>query len=130
MQTQHAPYRAPAPLDTSSRERAKAPVRFLPKDAISACPSFRDAVRLAWENRVQRGMTQSMLAAELQIPNSHMSGILSRTPVDRHGKARRDLPARSIAEFERLVGNHAVTQYLMRMGMLTLMEEVLSRENL
>ncbi|MFM0306246.1 XRE family transcriptional regulator [Paraburkholderia sp. RL17-383-BIF-A] len=117
-------------MDTSSRERTKSPVRFLPKDAISACPSFRDAVRLAWENRVQRGMTQSMLAGELHIPNSHMSGILSRTPVDKHGKARRDLPARSIAEFERLVGNHAVTQYLMRMGMLTLMEEVLSRENL
>jgi hypothetical protein len=117
-------------LETSTRERTKASVRFLPKHEISACPSFRDAVHLAWENRAQRGMTQRMLAAELQIPASHMSGILSRTPVDRHGKARRDLPARSIADFERLVGNHAVTQYLMRMGMLTLMEEVLSRENL
>lgn len=126
MQAHEAPYKASfTALDNGPREAVGVSARFLPKDAIAACGSFRDAVRLAWDNRVQRGMTQSILAAHLEIANSHMSSMLHRCAVDGHGKARRDLPARSIADFERVVGNRAISQYLSRMAMLTLMEEVI-----
>jgi hypothetical protein len=101
--------------------------RFLPKESIAACASFRDAVCLAWEHRALRGMTQRTLAELLEIPGSHMSNMLNKDDVDRHGKPRQDLPARKIAEFERVVGNRAVSQYLARLAALTLMEEVITR---
>ncbi|WP_175952839.1 XRE family transcriptional regulator [Burkholderia sp. BCC0405] len=113
---QHAP--RPAPISA----------RFLSGDLINACASFRDAVCLAWEHRAIRGMTQRTLAEKLDVKGSHMSNMLNREAVDRHGKPRQDLPARYIAEFEREVGNRAVSQYLARMAMLTLMEEVITAQ--
>ncbi len=100
---------------------------FVPQESIAECRSFRDAVCLAWDHRVERGMTQRTLAERLEVPASHLSNMLNRDPVDRHGKARQDLPARLIADFERVVGNRAVSQYLARMAMLTLMEEVIQQ---
>ncbi|MGU7784911.1 helix-turn-helix domain-containing protein [Burkholderia sp. PU8-34] len=100
---------------------------FVPQESIAECRSFRDAVFLAWEKRVERGMTQRTLAERLEVPASHLSNMLNRDPVDRHGKARQDLPARLIADFERVVGNRAISQYLARMAMLTLMEEVIQQ---
>ncbi|OJA66560.1 hypothetical protein BGV71_31760 [Burkholderia ubonensis] len=100
---------------------------FVPQESIAECRSFRDAVCLAWDARAERGMTQRTLAERLEVPASHLSNMLNRDPVDRHGKARQDLPARLIADFERVVGNHAVSQYLARMAMLTLMEEVIQQ---
>ncbi|WP_342705186.1 helix-turn-helix domain-containing protein [Burkholderia arboris] len=100
---------------------------FVPHESIAECRSFRDAVFLAWDQRVERGMTQRTLAERLEVPASHLSNMLNREPVDRHGKARQDLPARLIADFERVVGNRAVSQYLARMAMLTLMEEVIQQ---
>ena len=73
-------------------------------------------------------MTQRTLAEKLDVKGSHMSNMLNRESVDRHGKPRQDLPARYIAEFEREVGNRAVSQYLARMAMLTLMEEVITAQ--
>ncbi|VWB07883.1 hypothetical protein BLA6863_00190 [Burkholderia lata] len=73
-------------------------------------------------------MTQRTLAEKLDVKGSHMSNMLNREPVDRHGKPRQDLPARYIAEFEREVGNRAVSQFLARMAMLTLMEEVITAQ--
>jgi hypothetical protein len=125
MQTQQTPHKAAAPaLDSGSSTAGSVP-KFLPKDAIAACSSFRDAVRLAWDSRSMRGMTQRTLAETLDVKTSHMSNMLSNQAADRHGKPRQDLPARHVADFERVVGNRAVTQYLIRMAMLTLMEEVI-----
>ena len=104
---------------------ASAPFRFLPRDEIAACASFRDAVCLAWDRRAVRGMTQRTLAELLEIQPSHMSNMLNRQAVDQHGKPRQDLPARYIADFERHVRNRGVTQYLIRLAMLTHMEEVI-----
>ncbi|WP_241171072.1 helix-turn-helix domain-containing protein [Burkholderia gladioli] len=100
-------------------------VAFVPQSSLAECRSFRDAVCLAWELRAQRGMTQRTLAEQLDIPASHLSNMLNREAADRHGKPRQDLPAKHIAEFERVVGNRAVSQYLARTAMLTLMEEVI-----
>lgn len=130
MQTHHTSHPA-APAFETDRGFAPPPgARFLPKEAIAACASFRDAVCLAWEHRALRGMTQRTLAESLEIPGSHMSNMLNKEDVDRHGKPRQDLPAKKIAEFERVVGNRAVSQYLARAALLTLMEEVITRGGL
>ncbi|KVQ12024.1 hypothetical protein WJ99_13855 [Burkholderia ubonensis] len=110
--------RGPAPTQSD---------RFVAPESIAECATFRDAVCLAWELRAVRGMTQRTLAELLDVPASHLSNMLNRDPVDRHGKPRQDLPAKLIADFERVVGNRAVSQYLARMAMLTLMEEVIQQ---
>lgn len=126
MQMQQTSNKAAAQaLETDPRGFTPSSARFLPKEAIAACASFRDAVCLAWEHRAIRGMTQRTLAEHLEIKGSHMSNMLNREPVDRHGKPRQDLPARYIADFEREVGNRALSQWLMRLARLTLMEEVI-----
>lgn len=131
MQIQETPHKAPVGAhEQVPRDVMGAPARFLSREAIAACASFRDAVCLAWDHRARRGMTQRTLAELLEIKPSHMSNMLSREPLDRHGKPRQDLPARYIADFERVVGNRGVAQYLARMAMLTLMEEVIAQRTL
>jgi hypothetical protein len=128
MQTHQALVKAAVqPLDQNPRAAPQS-ASFLPRDAIASCASFRDAVCLAWEHRAIRGMTQRTLAELLDVKASHISNMLNREAVDRHGKPRQDLPARLIAEFEGVVGNRAVSQYLTRMAMLTLMEEVITAQ--
>ncbi|MFM0243818.1 helix-turn-helix domain-containing protein [Paraburkholderia sediminicola] len=128
MQIHETQHKAPAGAhEQVPRDQPGVSARFLPRETIAACTSFRDAVCLAWDNRARRGMTQRTLAELLEIKPSHMSNMLSREPVDRHGKPRQDLPARYIADFERVVGNRGVAQYLARMAMLTLMEEVIAQ---
>jgi hypothetical protein len=128
MQIEQTPYKAAASTQGYVTPEYSTPsARFLQREKIAACASFRDAVCLAWEHRAMRGMTQRTLAELLEVKPSHMSNMLNREAVDRHGKPRQDLPARNIADFERVVGNRAVTQYLARMAMLTLMEEVIAQ---
>lgn len=128
MQMEQTPYKAAAPVLEPVMHERRASVKFLSREQIAACASFRDAVVLGWKNRAVRGMTQRTLAELLDVPPSHMSNMLNHEAVDRHGKARQDLPARLVADFERVVGNRAVSQWLSRMAMLTLMEEVIQRQ--
>lgn len=129
MQTQETPSKAAASaLENGHCANPGKALQFLSRDSVAECASFRDAVRLAWKHRAVRGMTQRTLAELLEVKTSHMSNMLNHQAVDRHGKPRQDLPARYIAEFERVVGNRAVTQYLTRMAMLTLMEEVINSQ--
>ena len=129
MQMHHMPHEAATQaLESDPRGSIPPSARFLPRGEIASCASFRDAVCLGWENRAIRGMTQRTLAEKLDVPNSHMSNMLNREAVDRHGKPRQDLPAKLIADFERVVGNRAVSQWLARMAMLTLMEEVITTQ--
>lgn len=124
MQTEKSPNKAAAPVpDLASTTRDLPVIRFLPSHEVVACGSFRDAVRLAWRSRAVRCMTKKDLADALGVAASHMSNMLNRDAADRHGKPRQDLPARLVADFERVVGNHAVTQYLTRVALLTLVEE-------
>ena len=115
-------------LAVESRGFTPSSARFFSKEAIAACQSYRDAVCLAWENRSMRGMTQRTLAEYLEIRPSHLACMLCRDGVDAKGKARQDLPARLIAEFERVVGNRVVSQYQAREGRLTLMEEFMNSQ--
>ncbi|VVE07052.1 XRE family transcriptional regulator [Pandoraea sputorum] len=99
---------------------------FVPVEAINACSSYRDAVRLAWESRAHQGLTQRFLSVACALYAPHVSDYLAKDAVDSKGNRRRDLPAEKIDEFERVVGNRAVSQYLMRKAMLTIMEEVIA----
>jgi len=106
-----------------------APMRFAPRAEIGACQGYRDAVRLAWERRSRPRMTQRQLAEEAGLHPPHVTQILHAESIDRHGNRRMDLPAAAIDAFERAVGNHIVRQYLMRLGMLTIMEEVIAERS-
>lgn len=98
---------------------------FLPPADISACLSYRDAVRLAWQFRKRRAMTKRSLAEFCGLYAPHVTDYLHDEPTYTNGKKRLDLPASAIVTFEVAVGNRAVTQYLMLRGALTIMEEVI-----
>ncbi|MDQ2150080.1 XRE family transcriptional regulator [Alcaligenaceae bacterium C4P045] len=101
--------------------------RFVALSEIAACTTFRDAVRLAWEKRSRPNMTQQTLAELCELYPPHVSSYLHPEPLDRKQRPRLDLPADRIAAFERAVGNHAISQYLVHLGALTLMEEVIAQ---
>lgn len=114
---------------TTESDRARpAPRAFLPPADISACATYRDAVRLAWACRSNQHLTQRTLAEACGLYAPHVSEYLNDEPTNRHGKRRLDLPAHAIVAFEAVVGNHAVSQYLVRLGAMTLMEEVIHHQ--
>jgi hypothetical protein len=98
---------------------------FLPPSDISACLSYRDAVRLAWARRRSRSMTKRSLAEFCGLYAPHVTDYLHDEPTYANGKKRLDLPASAIVVFEAAVGNKAITQYLVLRGALTIMEEVI-----
>lgn len=102
------------------------PALFLPDNLIARCVTFRDACALAWEYRANQALTKQVLAVHADLYPSHSSDYFHREKHNANGKARRDLPAEKIADVERVLGNRAISQYLARRGMLTLMEEVIS----
>lgn len=129
MQTHYLPHEeANQALAAEPRGFTPSPARFLPKEEVAACVTYRDAVRLCWKHRNPRGMTQRTLAEHLDIPASHLSSMLNEEPVDENGKARQDLPARLIDETQRVAGNRAISQWLMRQARLTIMEEVINSQ--
>ena len=65
------------------------------------------------------------LAEECGLYAPHVSDYLNDEPTYANGKKRLDLPACVIPAFELVVGNRAISQYLMRLGALTIMEEVI-----
>lgn len=103
------------------------PAPFLPASLIAQCRTYRDACALAWEYRANRSLTKQVLAVMADLYHQHSSDYFHRDKVNANGRARRDLPAEKIADVERALGNRAISQYLARRGMLTLMEEVLAR---
>ena len=98
---------------------------FLPRADIAECQTYRDAVRLAWACRTRRHMSKRQLAEECGLYAPHVSDYLNDEPTYANGKKRLDLPACVIPAFELVVGNRAISQYLMRLGALTIMEEVI-----
>lgn len=106
---------------------APAGKRFLPLSTIAECKTFRDAVRLAWEYRLRRNMTQRALAEECDLYPPHVSSYLHAEPLDERKRPRLNLPADRIDAFEEAVGNHAIRQYLNHLGRLTIMEEIIAQ---
>lgn len=84
---------------------------------INACASYRDSVRECWAMRTRPRMTKRQLAEEVGCYASHVTDYLS------DDAAKRDLPARHIAEFERACGNRFVSQWIAKRSELTVLEE-------
>lgn len=103
--------------------------RFLSKAEISGCTTYRDAVRLAFKHRDQPSMTMAYFAMALGTTLSNMSRYLDANPFNSNGVRRPDLPAEFIPLAEQILGNHAISQYLTHLGMLTLMEEMIAQRN-
>ncbi|CAB3784527.1 hypothetical protein LMG28138_01827 [Pararobbsia alpina] len=101
---------------------------FLANDLMTECRSYRDAVCLAWRQRRSKGMTQRGLSELCEWYPQHVSDYLSPDDVNPKGQRRRCLPAERIATFEAVVGNRAVTQFLIRQASLHLMEEMISQQ--
>ena len=99
----------------------------MPLSTIAACKTFREAVRLAWDNRTRKNMTQRTLAEECDLYPPHVSSYLHADPMDEKNRPRLNLPADRIDAFEEAVGNHAIRQYLNHLGRLTIMEEVIAQ---
>lgn len=97
--------------------------RFLPDSEIAECMTYRDAVRLAFKHRKHQAMTMAYFAMELGTTLSNMSRYLDGNPVNSRGVLRPNLPAELIPKAEEILGNHAISQFLTRLGALTLMEE-------
>jgi hypothetical protein len=100
---------------------------FVSKAEIAECKSFRDACHLAWTHRTRKNLTFSHLAVAIDgLYASHASEYFNKDPISSKGKQLRDLPAKHIAAVQNELGNYAISQWLARFAMLTLMEEVIT----
>lgn len=109
------------------QEREGPAPRFLPDEEIARCASFRDAVWLAWENRTVR-ITKRTLAERCGLYAPHVTNFLNEHAFDSKGKKRADLPAEKVDEFEREVGNRAVSQWLADRAELTILERMIANK--
>ncbi len=88
---------------------------------VAAAATYRDAVRACWERRKRPNMTKRQLAEEVGCYASHITDYLSADD------AKRDLPARHIAEFECACGNRFISQWIARRSELTVLEEFVAQ---
>lgn len=66
----------------------------VPPQWVNQCKTYRDAVKLCWQLRRVKNMTQAQLAQEAGLYASHVSGYIH------DGKVNRDLPGSHVKEFE------------------------------
>jgi hypothetical protein len=92
---------------------------ILPHTAVAQCKTYRDAVRLCWDNRKVRNMTMRLLAERAGLYPPHVSQYL-RT----EGRHLRDLPGDKVRAFEAACDNAAVSQWHAMQGQLTVLEEL------
>jgi hypothetical protein len=91
-----------------------------PLHLVRECRTYRQAVRRSWELRRVHFMTFAQIAAEAHLIPQHVSDYLN--PDDKPG--RRDLPPEKVAEWNVVVGNTLVTQWLAARDQLTVLEEL------
>lgn len=89
-------------------------------EMVAHCKTYRDAVRMAWQMRRVRNMTQRQLACEAGLRPQLVTDYLNQ---DDH-PTRRDLPGQLIAAFESVVGNTCVSQWIAAQSHLTVLEEM------
>lgn len=104
-------------LDLRLLCRLDAPSIVAPS-AVASCKTYRDAVKLCWQLRRVRNMTQQRLAEDAGLYAPHVTRYLH------DGKTQRDLPAWAIRAFETTCGNTAITQWLTLGAKLTVVEEM------
>jgi hypothetical protein len=75
---------------------------------------------MAWALRRVKSMTQRQLAAEAELYPQHVTDYLAEDDKP----ARRDLPADRVAQFEAVVGNTLVSQWLAAQSKLTVLEQL------
>lgn len=112
MPAPHSPRQIPLPMLTYY----SSPV-MVPTADIDACKTYREAVIACWDKRNRPQLTKRQLAEETGCYASHITDYLSADP------AKRDLPARHIAEFEASCGNRFISQWIARRSELTVLEE-------
>lgn len=91
--------------------------RLVDAEVVSACRSYRQAVRACWMLRVRRSLTQRQLAEEAGLYASHVTDYVSED------EAKRELPAKHVNDFEIACGNRFITQWLARQANLTILEQ-------
>lgn len=79
--------------------------RLVDDRLVRQCATYRQIVRLCWEQRTRRNLTLRLLAEEAGLYASHVSDYLSDQ------EDRRELPAKYIDAVERTLGNRAITQW-------------------
>lgn len=90
----------------------------VPAQVVMGIRSYRHACRLAWKLRAVRNLTRRTLAEQTTLYTSHVSDYFSVH------ENRRELPARHIAEVERVLGNTVISQWLAQQSHLTVLEEM------
>lgn len=90
----------------------------VPAQVVMGIRSYRHACRLAWKLRTVRNLTRRSLAEQTSLYTSHISDYFS---VHDH---RRELPARHIADVERVLGNPVISQWVAQQSKLTVLEEM------
>ena len=90
----------------------------VPAQVVMGIHSYRHACRLAWKLRAVRNLTRRTLAEQTSLYTSHISDYFSV-----HDN-RRELPARHIADVERVLGNTVISQWVAQQSKLTGLEEM------
>ena len=90
----------------------------VPAQVVMGVRSYRHACRLAWKLRAVRNLTRRTLAEQTSLYTSHVSDYFSL-----HAQ-RRELPARHIADVERVLGNTVISQWVAQQSKLTVLEEM------
>jgi hypothetical protein len=105
------------------------PMRFLPKELIEGCSTYREAVVLAWKHRTFTGLTESYLAVVCDLYQQHVSDYFHPDERDAKGRKRRELPAHKIAIVQAQLGNGAIAQWIARDMGMRLVEEFFAVEH-
>lgn len=93
----------------------------VPMETVRRCKTYREAVRMSWQLRRVKSMTQAMAAHLATLTPQHVSDYLASD--DKPG--RRDLQAEAIRRWEYdAVGNTLVSQWLAWQSSLTVLEEM------
>lgn len=79
--------------------------RIVDEHLVRQCTTYRQIVRLCWDQRTRRNITLRLLAEEAGLYASHVSDYFSERD------DRRELPAKYIDRVERVLGNRAITQW-------------------
>lgn len=90
----------------------------VPAEVVMSLRTYRQACRLAWKLRVVRNLTRRTLAEQAGLYTSHCSDYFSVH------ESRRELPARHIADVERVLGNTVISQWVAQQSSLTVLEEL------
>lgn len=90
----------------------------IPAEVVMQLKSYRHACRLAWRIRVIRNMTKRTFAEQAGLYASHVTDYFSVL------ENRRELPARYIAQAEKILGNTVISQWVAQQSCLTVMEEL------